>query len=101
MNGEKKIYSEKEIKSFPKNIPLAVKIEECDGKIFNVKKYRHFVNWKEGGKSAISYCNNCGSALLLSGWVKIKINNKIEKYYCNMCAGCNCFQGRKTNEHIT
>ena len=90
-----KVYTQEEIKNFPKEIPLAVGINKKDGKIIDVKKYRHNVKWNDSDKSSITYCNNCGSSFLLSGTINVQNDNKIEKKACLMCPDCKCFQGWK------
>lgn len=44
-------------------IPLQVSVR--DGEIIDVGPFRHRVRWDEGGESAITYCNACGSSLIL------------------------------------
>lgn len=44
---------------YPNRQSLEVGVHPKDGKIINIKAYRHQVDWVDSGESEITYCNNC------------------------------------------
>ena len=69
------------------SVPLNVDVR--DGQIIDIGPYRHRVDWNEHGPSTITYCNGCGSGIILE--IMIEVHGQMR--VVDICGDCDCFQG--------
>lgn len=73
------------------DVSLNVTLKPEDGEIVDVGPFRHFVKWAgQSERSTLSYCNECGSALIIEYLHK-------DGTFKDFCADCHVQQPEECN----